>query len=482
MAHEILIDVGPGETRIALIEEDRLAAISIERPRRKSLVGSLWLGRVVRVMAGMQAAFVDLGLPRAGFLAARDARVLADPPPGDTVPPIGALLQEGQSVLVEVTKDPLGDKGVKLTAEATLPGRYLVYVPRGNGIHLSRRIEDEGERARLAAALAGAIAGSEGFIVRTAAAGEPTEALLAEAARLKAAWAEVSAQAAAARPPSCLWRDLDPVVRALRDHLTRRIDRVRVNSLAAFADAQRYAAEALPALADRLELHQGAAPLFALYDVEAELGRALQKRVPLPSGGAITIEATQALTAIDVDSGSYTAGQGLEETSLHTNLEAAREVARQLRLRGIGGIIVVDFIHLEAEANREALLTALREALARDKAPTRVLGMSEFGLVELTRKRTGEPLARAASETCATCIGEGRVPSPAAVAAELARRVQGEAAAAPGRPLTLVAAPEVVKALEEGGCLGALHQLVGAELRLRADEACRRGDFDVLVG
>jgi ribonuclease G len=482
MAHEILIDAGPGETRIALIEDDRLAAVSIEQPLRQSLVGSLWLGRVVRVMAGMQAAFVDLGLPRAGFLAARDAKVLGDAAGSDETPPIGTLLHEGQAVLVEVAKDPLGDKGVKLSAEVTLPGRYLVYAPRGNGIHLSRRIEDMAERDRLAAMLAGAVAGSEGFIVRTAASGAPAEAIGEEAAQLKAAWSEIVLRAGAAKPPTCLWRDLDPVVRALRDHLTARVERVRINSAQAFAAAKSYAATALPALADRLELHQGPAALFELYDVEADLARAVQKRVALPSGGAITIEATQALTAIDVDSGSYTAGRGLEETSLHTNLEAATEVARQLRLRGIGGIIVVDFIHLEAEANRAALLAALRDALAHDRAPTRVLGMSEFGLVELTRKRTGEPLARAASEACTTCVGEGRVPSPAAVAAELARRAQREAAAAPGRPLTLVAAPEVAKALEEGGCLGALGNLVGAEVHLRADARCRRGDYDVLVG
>jgi ribonuclease G len=482
MAREILIDVGIGETRIALIDGDRLASIRIERPERHSLIGSIWLGRVIRVVPGMQAAFVDLGLSRAGFLAARDARALADNSSSEETPSIGTLLHEGQAIVVEVSKDPVGDKGVKLSAEATLPGRYLVYAPRGAGIHLSRRIEDAAERERLTLALEGQLGAGDGFIVRTAAIGAAAEALREEAVRLRAAWAEIVAHAAQAKLPTRLWHDLDSVERALRDHLTAETERVRINSRPAFTAAKKYAASALPRLADRIELHSGPMALLELYGIEADIARALEKRVALPSGGAITIEATQALTAIDVDSGSFTAGRGLEETSLRTNLEAADEIARQLRLRGIGGIIVIDFIHLEEAVNREALLAALRAGLASDRAPTRVLGMSEFGLVELTRKRTGEPLVHAASEACTHCAGEGRVASIQAVAAELARRAEREAVASPGRPLTLVAAPEVVEALQAWDCLGRLAEQVGATVQLRADSARRRHDCDVLVG
>ena len=481
MANEILIDAGLGETRVALVEGGRLVQVSIDRPGLKSAVGGIWLGRVSRVVPGMQAAFVELGLGKAGFLSARDARVLAPSatPESGEPPPIGTLVREGQALAVQVTKDPVGDKGVRLTADLVLPGRYLAHTPLSPGVHLSRRLTDAAERARLQAALAD-LPGAGGFILRTAAAGATPEELRAEAARLRVEWTELTAAARFAKPPAALWRDLDPVARALRDHLTRDVARVRINSAVGLAAAKNYLAGASPELLDRLQLHQGPEALFDLYHVEDDLRRALQRRIALPSGGAITIDATAALTVIDVDSGTFTSGQDLETTSRRVNQEAAAEIARQLRLRGIGGIIVIDFIHLQDPAHRDELMAGLNQALAADRAPTRVLGLSEFGLVEMTRKRTGEPLAWSFSEACERCGGEGRLPSPGAVAADLLRRARREAALAPGRPLLLLAAPEVLNHLEEGGALAALAAETGARVTPKADPGCRRHEFEVM--
>ena len=510
MSDEILIDVGLAETRVALIEAGRLVGVSIERPDRHSLVGAIWLGRIARVVPGMQAAFVDVGLGKAGFLAARDARNRAAAPGGDagsaaavaggdaaldeafaggdgamhpSPPPIGRLVQEGEAVLVQAIKDPLGEKGVKLTTDIALPGRLLVLTPHRPGIHLSRRLEEAAERERLAQALVWPAGEGTGFILRTAAAGAAADELLAEARQLDAAWQEIRRGADGARAPKLLWRDLDPVARALRDHVTKTTAGVRINTPAGLAAARAYAAARLPELAPRITLHTGPAPLFSLFGVEADLAQALEKRVGLPSGGAIAIETTQALTAIDVDSGSFVTGRDLDDTSCRTNLEAASEIARQLRLRGIGGIIVIDFIHLARAADRAALIAHFEAALAADRAPTRVLDLSEFGLVEMTRKRTGEPLALALSEPCGLCGGGGRLPSPATVAADALRRTEREARAKPGRPLTLMTAPEVAAYIDGmEGALAALEESLGMALTLRPDPALRREEYDVAVG
>ncbi|HYM32179.1 MAG TPA: Rne/Rng family ribonuclease [Candidatus Cybelea sp.] len=480
MPNELLIDVGLTETRIAVVEDGRVVGIDIDRRRQKSLIGSIWLGRVTRIMAGMQAAFVDIGLDRAGFLAARDARVLG--PAGREAPAMAQLVHEGQAVLVQVAKDAHGDKGVRLTADISLPGRNLVYAPLGSGVFVSRRIEDGAERARLAEALANLDGAPGGFILRTAAAGATADAIRAEAAELAKAWSALSDAAGKAKPPACLKLDLDPVERALRDHLTPAVERVRVNSAAGLARARAYAENAMRDLAGRIELHRGPAPIFALYGIEDDLAQAAGRRVPLPSGGAIAIDATQALTAIDVDSGSFVAGRNIEDTALRTNLEAAAEIARQLRLRGIGGIVVIDFIHLDEPAHREQLQETLKSALARDRAPIRVSNLSEFGLVELTRKRTGEPLLHLLTESCGVCAGEGRAAAADAIAAEVVRRAQAEAATAPGLPLTLVVAGDIAEALERDDCVAALAEATGVAVTLRRDAAYRRNQFDVVAG
>lgn len=496
MSEEILIDLGPAETRVALIEGGRLAEVRIERPDRHSSVGNIWRGRVSRVVPGMQAAFVEIGLAKAGFLAARDARASAPPEPSpETVggdepapPTISRLVHEGEAILVQAIKDPLGDKGVKLTTDISLPGRLLVLTPFRPGIHLSRRLEAPEERERLASLLEGALQGAGdagaagGLILRTAAAGAAAADLLAEARYLAAEWRRLEKQAAVTAVPGLLWRDLDPVARALRDHVTPATGGVWINSAAGFAAARAYAAERLPGLAERIRRHEGDEPLFARFGAEADLARALEKRVALPSGGAITIETTQALAAIDVDSGSFV-GRDLDETSRRTNLEAAAEIARQLRLRGLGGIIVIDFIHLARTEDRAELIAQFQAALAADRAPTHVLGLSEFGLVEMTRKRTGEPLAQALSEPCDLCGGSGRRPSPATVAAEALRRAEREAKASPGRGLTLLASPEIVSCIDGlNGALAALEKSLGVSVTVRPDPALRREEYDVAAG
>lgn len=443
----VLIDVGFAETRIAFLEDGRLAEVSYERPapdedgpaplrQAGSQLGNIYLGRVKRVLPGVQAAFIDIGQARNGFLSARDAKrlkdyagqLIADTRPDP--PPINELVHEGEALLVQVIKDPIGDKGARLSASVSLPGRLLILVPEQVLFALSRRILDEAERARLQALIediAGELDSRHGakfgFILRTAAIGSGRAELLEDAERLVAQWLSIKTALAGLRPPVLVYRELGAISRVLRDHLNEETDQIVINDAAAFAEAKRYANEVTPALAGRVVLH--GRTLFERYGIEAELEGLLMPRVPLPSGGWITIETTEALTAIDVNSGSLEAGC-LEETGLRTNLDAAKEIGRQLRLRGIGGLIVIDFIHMGEAANVEAVLEALKATLAMDRAPTQMTGMSLFGLVEVTRKRVREPLSRLLTESCGPCGGQARIPTAGTVAGAALRRLARE--------------------------------------------------------
>ena len=469
MNKEVLINAGAGEIRVAIVEDGRLQELWLERtigldeggvkrPRADgrtghSLVGNIILGRVQRVLPGMQAAFVEIGLDRAGFLGAREARCLADLPGFDPehTPRIGDCVREGEEIVVQVVKDPIGEKGARLSANVTIPGRLLVLVPNQPGIALSRRIEDEEERTRLVALGEQMIAEGQarlvqgaGYILRSAAIGAALADLREDAERLADAWAPVMARRKQASAPATLYNDLDPVERTMRDEVDAETTRVLIDDAQAFEAARAYCRRAMPEGEERIVLFNGPGALFDMYDLEDEIARLLAPRVPLPSGGWITIEHTEALSAIDVNSGSYTAATGLEETSLAVNLEAAREIGRQLRLRGIGGLIVIDFIHLNDAANIAQLLEALSLSLARDRTPTQISPMSEFGLVEITRKRIRDPLFKLMTECCRPCQASGRKRTRESVALEVLRRVEREAAAAPGRPILVRAAPEVV--------------------------------------
>jgi ribonuclease G len=475
MKKEILINAGAGEIRVAIVEDGRLQELFLERTigledgavRRRadgrhghSLIGNIIVGRVQRVLPGMQAAFVDVGLDRAGFLGAREARCLADLPGFDEerAPRISDCVHEGEEILVQVVKDPIGEKGARLSANVTVPGRLLVLVPNQPGIALSRRIDDEIERARLIAAGEAMLADANnglvpgaGYIVRSAAIGSSLADMTEDAQRLAESWRPVMARRQSAVAPSTLYHDLDPVERTMRDEVDALTARVLIDDAQAAEAARAYCRRAMPDAEDKIAVFTGPGMVFDLYNLEDEIELLASPRVPLPSGGWITIEGTEALTAVDVNSGSFTASTGLEETSLKVNLEAAQEIGRQLCLRGIGGLIVIDFIHLGEPDNIQSVLDALALSLAKDRTPTQISPMSEFGLVEITRKRIRDPLVKLMTECCRPCRGLGRTRTCDSVAYEVLRRVEREAAAAPGRPIIVRAAPDVVKWLEVHG-------------------------------
>jgi len=504
MNKEVLINCGAGEIRVAIVEDGKLQELFLERTiglddgalKKKggraghSLIGNIILGRVQRVLPGMQAAFVDVGLGRAGFLGAREARCLADLPGFDDerAPKITDCVREGEDIVVQVVKDPIGEKGARLSANVTIAGRLLVLVPNQPGIALSRRIEDEAERARLIALgeemIAqdkGALVPGAGYIVRSAGIGASLQDFREDAERLAEAWRPVMTKRQSASPPATLYHDLDPIERTMRDEVDAQTTRVLIDDAHAYDAAIAYCRRAMPEAESKVEFFDGPGMLFDLHDLEDEIDKLMVTRVPLPSGGWITIEGTEALTAIDVNSGSFTASTGLEETSLKINTEAADEIGRQLRLRGIGGLIVIDFIHLNEPDNVQSVLDVLATSLAKDRTPTQISPMSEFGLVEITRKRIRDPLVKLMTECCRPCDGHGRKRTRDAVALEVLRRIEREAMAAPGKQVMVRAAPDVVRWLDAHGdeVRIALARRGAARVSYEAREDFAREAFDV---
>ena len=505
MSKEVLINCGAGEIRVALVDDGRLQELTLERtigldegaPKNRgegrsghSLVGNIILGRVQRVLPGMQAAFVDIGMDKAGFLGAREARCLADLPgfEEERMPKIGECVHEGEEILVQVVKDPIGDKGARLSANVTIPGRLSVLVPNQPGVALSRRIEGDDERARMIAMGEQMIAeGGDrlvpgaGYILRTAATDSTLTDLKEDAERLADAWRPVLAKRQAAAAPTTLYHDLDPVERTLRDMVRADTAAVIIDDPAAVEAAKAYCRRAMPEAEEIIELFEGPGALFDMYDVEDEIDKLTIPRVPLPAGGWITIESTEALTAVDVNSGSFTASTGLEETSVKVNLEAADEIGRQVRLRGIGGLIVVDFIHLADKDNIAKVLDTLAVSISRDHTPTQISPMSEFGLVEITRKRVRDPLFKLMSECCRGCHGHGRKRTRDSIALEVMRRVERTAAAAPGKAIVVRAAPDVIRWLEDHGeeVSAALARRGAPRVRYEAHDCYAREGFDV---
>lgn len=509
---EVLINAGIGETRVATVVDGRLDQLILEQARSieqgragHSLLGNIYLGRVQRVLPGMQAAFVEIGMKRAGFLGAREARCLYELSSmrDETLPPISQCVTEGQSLLVQVVKDPIRDKGARLSANITLPGRLLVLVPNQEGIALSRRIEDEAERARLTgiceamiarmkkvnADTAGANSGNRpiktgGYIVRTAAIGAHLTELEVDAIRLNDLWRDIEKTRLGAQTPSCIYLDIDPVKKAMRDCVGVNTKRVLIDDAEAYAVARRYCDETMPEILPRLERFNGPGALFDLFGVEEDLRNALDPIVPLQSGGHVVIETTEALTAVDVNSGSYTEATGLEGTSVRTNLEAAKEICRQLKLRGIGGVIVIDFIHMNDPENITRVLDVLHQELDNDRTPTQISGMSEFGLVEMTRKRTREPLARLLSEDCAACGGSGRNRSVVAIGNEILRRIERESAHRPGHPVKVSTAGDVALWLQdsEDDLIGRLTRRLGVMVTVDARPGFSRERYEISLG
>jgi ribonuclease G len=498
MQHEVLINAGLGETRVAIVRNGRLHDLVIERRldgvapdacagMEPSLVGSVMLGRVQRVLPSMQAAFVDVGLERAGFLAVRDAkRTNGAQTDGEADPAcISKCVREGENLMVQVIKDPIGEKGARLSCNVTLPGRHLVLVPMQREITLSRRITEEADRERLSAAMRTLLSDPArepaGVILRTAALKAPLEELAADVDALSDLWKAIRARGRMSSKPGVLHRDLDAVQRCLRDTVDEETVRVLIDCPLALGAARAYVERCMPHAAAKIAPYRGPQPLFDLYGIEGQIEGLLRPRVSLPSGGWITIETTEALTAVDVNSGSYTAGGDLEATSVCTNVEAAAEIGRQLRLRGIGGVIVVDFIHMTDPANVQRVLDTLNAGLSEDRVPTQVSGMSAFGLVEITRKRVREPLAKLLTVECGACRGLARIPAVATVANDVLRRVAREARANPGRRLVAYAAPDVVDWVTGFGeeTQRVVRLRLGAEVRWEARLDFPRDRFDV---
>ena len=473
MIDTIVINDAPGETRVALLAGDRTVEVFHHRAGRESIVGNIYLGRVTRVEPGLNAAFIDIGAEAAGFLNAADART----DPVGEFRPIGAYVEEGGAVLVQAVRDAIGGKGPRLTARPTLAGRRLVLLPGQHRIIASRRIGDAGEQARLVGLVSGAAGGDAGFLVRTAAAGAGADEIAGEVAELDDAWAAIEARRSRAKAPARLFEDAAPVPRALRDHAHPGLRRVAVDSPAALAAARDYCARAAPEVEPLLELHQDAEPVFERFGVEAALEAALEARVGLPSGGALTVEETQAVCAIDVDTGRDARGGALK-----TNLEAAAEVARQLRLRAIGGRIVVDFVHMTSRDDRMRVIEALREALAGDRDHAAPVTHTRLGLVETRRRRTRPSLAGLLTESCAPCDGQGRRRSAETAALGIARAVARDAASAPKGAVTVTAAPEVAAALTAPAIGEALAAATGRAIDVRPDPACPREAAEVTFG
>src|SRR5665213_3216630 len=438
MASDLFINVSPGEIRIAEMRDGKLEALRIEPllGREARPLGDIILGRVSRVVSAMEAAFVEIGMERAGFLPLRDAKLLARHGKDEVL--ISDCVREGESVLVQVTREPFAEKGAQLSPAIALPGRFLVMTPGKPGIAISRRIENEARRKellRLGEALRASLPDA-GFIFRTAARDASPDELAADARELAEVWREISDKRKAARPPMILHSDLGPLERAMRD-MAGDVARIVIDDAAALEAARVYCRKAMLDSEARLAL----APrdLFGREGLEDAIAALSSSRVELPCGGWITIEPTQALTAVDVNSGSFTQSGGRDETSLAVNLEAAAEIGRQLRLRDIGGLIVVDFIQLENDEQAKRIVAALKDSLGADGAASRLSPMSEFGIVAITRQRRG----RHQTATCAACDGTGRAPDAAAQAQEILRMIEREAAANPGAELLVIAAPPV---------------------------------------
>jgi ribonuclease G len=487
---EILVNVAPRETRAALLESGVVQELHVERTSRRGLVSNLYKGRVSRVLPGMQAAFVEIGLERTAFLHAAD---IAAPRSEDTL--VGAslsaledirrLVNAGDDILVQVIKDPIGTKGARLTTFIALPSRYLVYMPRGQAIGVSARIEDEGERARLKGVLGelvdGAVGG--GYIIRTAAQGVSADHLRADMLYLGKLWEHVRSHSQAASPGSVVHEDLPLSLRVLRDEFSRGVSRVLVDSPREYERMRAFAATFMPETAELVELYAGPRPLFDLNDVEEEIARALDRKVPLKSGGHLVIDQTEAMTTIDVNTGAYVGHRTLEETIFRTNLEAAVSIARQLRLRNLGGIIIIDFIDMRDEPHRRAVLSALERALAGDRAQTHIVSLSPLGLVEMTRKRTRESLEHLLCEPCPSCEGRGFIRAPETVCNEIFREIVRQSRQFASRELLILAHQDVVDRLldEESATLGELETQVGRPIRLQVEALYGIDHFDVVL-
>ena len=505
MPSELVINVTSQETRIALIENGILAELFIERRSEKGIGGNIYKGRVVRVLPGMQAAFVDIDLDRSAFLYVDDVYedydylelmmggsrengdVALERDRKDTLAPsrysspIEDMLHEGQEVLVQVSKEPIGSKGARVTAHISLPGRYLVFMPTVDHIGVSRRIEDEGERKRLKEIVSRIKPPEAGFIVRTASEGRTEEDLLMDLNFLLKLWERVQHKKVNAPVPSIIHSDLDICLRAIRDLYTKDVGKVVVDSAKEYNELIEFIETFIPQLKYSIEFYEAEEPIFDAYGIEVEISRALGRKVWLKSGGYIVVEETEALTAVDVNTGKYVGKGNPEDTILKTNLEAVKEIAYQLRLRNIGGIIIIDFIDMEREGGRERVFQTLYEALRKDRAKTNILRISELGLVEMTRKRTRENLSRILCETCSYCEGKGVIKSKTTLCFEIFREIRREAMNVPSNMIIVSLHPEVADFLydEERYAIEELEDKLKKKIIIKVRSSFHQEEYEI---
>ncbi len=480
MTEEILINVTPQETRVAVAAAGVVQELLIERAASRGLVGNIYMGRVARVLPGMQSAFIEIGLERAAFLHVAD--IWEDK---KEAKPIERILAEGQPLLVQVAKDPIGTKGARLSTQISIAGRLLVYLPHDPHIGISQKIEDESGRAALRERLR-ELAGAEekgGFIVRTLAESAAEEDLRADLAYLRNLWQVIRERSLGAAPPQLVYQDLSLAQRVLRDMVSADTSRVVVDSRETWQKLAAFTGQYMPQVRGRIEHYTGERPLFELYDVETEIERALARRVELKSGGTLVIDQTEAMTTIDVNTGGFVGSRNFDDTVFKTNLEAAQAIARQLRLRNLGGIIVVDFIDMHNDEHRAAVLEEFERALARDRTRMTVSGFTALGLVEMTRKRTRESLAHVLCEPCPTCAGRGAVKTAHTVCYEILREILREARAFPAKEFRVLAAQPVIDLFHEehSPALAMLSDFIGKPISMHLESSYTQEQFDIVL-
>jgi ribonuclease G len=488
MSAELLINVTPSETRVALIENGVLQEVHIERQAKHGLVGNIYIGKISRVLPGMQAAFVDIGLDKAAFLHASDivtaglniadAELKAGP-----VKDIRLLVHEGQYLLVQVVKDPLGTKGARLTTDITLPSRHLVFMPGSAHVGVSQRIESEAERQRLKDIVSTCLDGSGGYIVRTAAEGAGEDELLHDGKFLQKLWAKVQKRKKNASKETMLYEELTLAYRILRDFVGSDLERVRIDSKLTYQQLRDFTEEFVPEMTKRLEYYPGERPVFDLFDVENEIQRALERKVMLKSGGYLMIDQTEAMTTIDVNTGAFVGHRNLEETIFNTNIEATQAIARQLRLRNLGGIIIIDFIDMQNEEHQKRVLHSLEAALSRDKTKTNIQGFSALGLVEMTRKRTRESLEHVLCDECPVCSGRGSLKTVETVCFEILREIVRVNRAYVADKFVVYASPAVRDALinDEFHSMAELEVFIGKQINVVIEPQYSQEQFDVVM-
>ncbi len=488
LTEQFLINFTPQETRVALLQQGVVQELHIERTNGRGIVGNVYLGRVVRVLPGMQSAFIEIGLERTAFLHVADIwseRVTGNGYNSHETRPIERILAEGQSIMVQVQKDPIGTKGARLTTQVSIAGRLLVHLPQDTHIGISQRIGEEAEREKLRARIQALLPPDQpgGYILRTVAAEAGDDELAADIAYLRRIWSEIKSRSVGALPPMMLHHDLTLAQRVLRDLVNSETASVVIDSRENFQKLQAFANEYVPQVADRLVHYTGERPLFDLHGVEEEIQKALARRVDLKSGGYLIFDQTEAMTTIDVNTGGYVGSRNFDDTIFKTNLEAAQTIARQLRLRNLGGIIIADFIDMEDELHKEAVLAEFNKALARDHTRITVSGFTQLGLVEMTRKRTRESLAHILCEPCPTCGGRGEVKTAQTVCYEILRELLREARQFTAREMRVLAATSVIDLFleEESQALAMLSEFIGLPISLHAESGYTQEQFDIVL-